>query len=279
MLIRHDLQLVFLHVPKCAGKELRELLSHGAPEGCIQSLFNFAFSAELNRYVDLAHQPLADMRHRPEFNYLAHYTTVACVRSPYERLPSAANEFYRQRSRNDEQAANQQQLSREQRWAYYRQLPRRHAENDPRFVHSQPIQRFTHLGPQPMVDHLLRCETLADDVLTLGQALGWPQWLLDQAQQQLRNAPELNSQLQPEEIGLAHRLYGADFAIFGYERQPEANAGADWPDGWTSLLEDLEPSSHEASQIPLLNQAAQVHWHWGPEAHRPITATPAATRS
>ena len=44
MIIRHDLNLVFVHVPKCAGKEIRDVLVTGAAEGAAESLFNYAIA-------------------------------------------------------------------------------------------------------------------------------------------------------------------------------------------------------------------------------------------
>jgi hypothetical protein len=280
MLIRHDLELVFLHVPKCAGKELRRVLSHGSPEGCLESLFNYSFSAELGRYIDLAHLPLADLRHRPEFAWLSCYTVVACVRNPYSRLRSAASEYYRQLSAATEQRANSGQLSRHQRWAYYRQLPTRHSQQDPRFIHSQPIHRFTHLGEEPMVDHLLRCETLLSDILALAERKQWPSSLVDEAKRSLHDAGHEALKLDPEERSLANQLHHVDFQLFGYTRDSApATDPLAWPQEWPDVQEQLQPRSSLASELDLIHYAPTVQWHWGPTAQqRPFTQH-RATRS
>lgn len=269
MLIRHDLQLVFLHIPKCAGKELRQVLSQDCPEGCLESLFDFEFCPELHRYVDLAHLPVCDLRHRREFRFLEHYTSIGCVRSPYARLRSAATEFYRQRSRKDEYTANQGKLSREQRWSYYRQLPIRHQQQDPRFIHSQPMHRFTHLGERRVVNHLLRCENLLTDWLELAKQLNLPTALRQQAEARLAPEDPEPKDLMAEEISLCHLLYARDFELFNYPRQPEPPSNADWPADWDDLREQVQPRSPDAAEIDLLHYAPLVQWHWGPRAQYP----------
>lgn len=280
MLIRHDLELVFLHVPKCAGKELRRVLGHDSPEGCLESLFNYGYSAELGRYIDLAHLPLADLRHRPEFAWLSCYTVVACVRSPYSRLRSAASEYYRQFSAATEQSANSGQLSRNQRWAYYRQLPARHSQQDPRFIHSQPIHRFTHLGSEPMVDHILRCETLLSDLLALAKQKQWPDTLVQEAQRSLHDAGHEQLGLDPEELFMTNELHHGDFQLFGYTRNSTTTFDpAAWPQDLAQVQEQLHPRSTLASELDLIHYAPTVQWHWGPTAQqRPLTQQ-RATRS
>ena len=102
MIIRHDLELVFLHVPKCAGTRLRALFRIGAEAHALEELWNYSHSAVLNRYIDQAHQPLSDLCTTASFRYLKRYRVVACLRDPYKRLPSAANEYYRQKSKRHE---------------------------------------------------------------------------------------------------------------------------------------------------------------------------------
>ncbi len=268
MIIRHDLKLVFLHVPKCAGKELRELFSHDArPEHCV-SMFNFAYSPVLHRHVDLAHLPMADLVHWPEFRWLESYTTIAAIRNPYERLTSAANEYFRQRSKQDEATINTTGITLDMRRSYFQQLALQHSQLDPRFVHSLPMTWFTHLGSTPVVDHLLRCETLADDVQHLAEQLDLPASIRSEAAQRLRNNPSRQTVegLSPDEIELAHALYPQDFGTFGYSRQrvpcpptPNSDLG----------LELLNPSTTTKSHaIPILSRAERVDWHWGPSSIR-----------
>lgn len=256
MLIRHDLKLVFLHVPKCAGKALRSVLTETAPPGSLRELWNYSYSNILHRYVDLAHLPLQDLRAFPEFAYLDHYKVLACTRNPYARLPSAVNEFYRQRSKEDEQKANDNQLSEEMKNHYYDQLPARHSETDPRFIHSLPIHFFTHYGDEPKVDFLLRCDSLRTDFLDLADRLHWPAALREQASQRLRNESDsaTHASLSPKELALANKLYTIDIQTFGYA----------WIAPEIAPLET--PSPTDQARIQFLHQAPSATWHWGPTA-------------
>ena len=281
MIIRHDLKLVFLHVPKCAGKELRDVLLAGAPHGACESLFNFAYSNRLHRYVDLAHLPMADLIHWPQFKYLSKYTVVASIRNPEERLTSAANEFYRQRSQEEEVLVNRSGLPSPWLHDYLAQLPQRHSQLDPRFIHSLPITWFTHLGCEPMVDHLLRCELLADQIQDLAKDLGWPDEIKSLAAKKLRNSPIRTTSLDPCIWMLSQRLYRQDFNTFNYTPSPQGveSAGLTAPKSsrWAERpLSQLEPSESTSHDADLLSWAESVKWHWGPRCERqePIRLAP-----
>lgn len=253
MLIRHDLRLVFLHVPKCAGKEIRSLLVETAPAGSLRELWNYSYSSILHRYVDLAHLPLQDLRSFPEFSYLDYYQVLACIRNPYARLPSAVNEYYRQRSKDDERKIIENGLTQAMKEHYYDQLPSRHAQQDPRFIHSQPIHFFTHYGDQPKADFLLRCESLRADFLSLAERLDWPASMRERAALTLRDETATASNLTAREVMLANQLYAVDLRTFNY---PMLAAEPPPP----------PPASTDAAVIQDLHRAAAVSWHWGPAA-------------
>ncbi len=285
MIIRHDLELIFLHVPKCAGKELREILLIGASPENSEELFNFDYSPILHRYVDLAHLPMADLVHWPAYSWLDRYTVIAAVRNPYERLGSAANEYFRQRCRADEAVINGAGITAAMRRHYYSQLPLGHSQRDPRFIHSLPMTWFTHLGATAKVDQLLRCESLADDFQRLATRLNLPERMRQVAQATLRNRPlapipvPIDTALDQAEVQLAHHLYAQDFGTFGYRRQgPDA-----LPDTLDSdlspLLEALCPGTLHSHAIPVLERAERVEWHWGPCGQRQEAVALAATRS
>ena len=102
MIIRHDLETVLLHVPKCAGKLLRMVLLGGVPPDAFTALWNYDWCQRLRRYVNHAHLPMQDRRMFDEFQYLKRYRVVACVRNPYRRLSSAVIEYYLQKSKRQE---------------------------------------------------------------------------------------------------------------------------------------------------------------------------------
>ena len=254
MIIRHDLKLVFVHVPKCAGKELRKLFRLGA-EGQSIELFNYGHSAALNRYVDYAHMPLSDLCTTKLFRYLERYRVVACVRDPYKRLPSAANEFYRQKSKRHERRVMEGTMTPAMRARYYRKLRLGHSQMDPRFIHSLPMHRFTHLGMEPMVDHLLHCEQLRDEAVQLSIQLNWPVAMREAA----AGLPETDQAPHPQasECALANALYARDFEWFGYPWDGRRHE----PGGQPSETID-------AGRAQWIHEAAALAWHWGPTAQQ-----------
>jgi len=257
MIIRHDLSLVFIHVPKCAGKKLRWIFKQGAKPQDIDELWNYEHNSILDRYVDLAHLPLSDLRTYPQFKYLNQYTVVACIRNPYMRLRSAVNEYYRQKSKQHEALVNSGALTMEMHRAYYRKMKRKHSELDPRYIHSLPIHRFTHYGAKAKVDHLLRCENLVGDIVKLSTQLNWPQ-TMQKAIQDKRSTLEGNQEvinLTKEEIELAERVYEVDFETFGYEKRGVI-------DMWRMKKE------RDAGKVKQIHNYDAVKWHWGPKAQR-----------
>jgi len=257
MLIRHDLKLIFLHVPKCAGKELRETLKLGASSSSLEELWNYDYDHRLHRYVDLAHLPASDFVHYRQFSFLSTYTVIACIRSPYERLYSASNEYYRQSSRQTEKLVKSGHVTAQMRADYYRQLPTRHAFLDPLYIHSLPIHYFTHLGDQPLVDFILRCETLRSDFLSLSSKINLPSFIVDAASTKLSdvNVAFPHSLLDDKAIALANSLYQLDFTTFGYEQTHPLTQSA-------ALLPSCD------SELKSIHQMPSLEMHWGPSAHR-----------
>jgi len=256
MIIRHDLRLVFLHVPKCAGKALRKVfqLCCQRPDD-LETLWNYSFNDVLQRYVDQAHLPLSDLKTYAQFELLDTYTVVACIRHPYSRLRSAVNEYYRQKSPRHEELVKQNSVTAAMQRRYFRQIERRHAELDPRFIHSLPIHRFTHFGHEPKVDHLLRCESLRTDFQVLANALCLPTTMQKAARDLLKSNDDSTSwkSLTQDDLELAQRLYADDLNCFGY------GDGAFKPAATKCV---------DAGRAKTLHGAAKVSWHWGPHASR-----------
>ena len=102
MIVDHDLKLVVLHVPKCAGTALRRAFLEDGVDRRMESWFDFSYDPVLKRQVDLAHRPLMDLRHTRLWRWLRRYQVIACLRHPYDRLASACREHLRQKSRASE---------------------------------------------------------------------------------------------------------------------------------------------------------------------------------
>ena len=259
MIIRHDLKLIFVHVPKCAGKQVRWIFKQGAKPDAIEELWNYEHNSILNRYVDRAHLPLSDFRAYPQFKYLNRYRVVACIRDPYMRLPSAVNEYYRQKSKKYEDMANNGPLTMELRRDYYKKLVNKHSQLDPRFIHSLPIHRFTHYGEKAKVDYLLRCERLGTDIKSLSETLGWPEEMKKAIQEKFEGfeTTKASFKLTREEEVLAEMLYKIDFDTFGYRKR---------------VKDDTEVGKKicQSGDVKCIHNCDEVAWHWGPTAKKGI---------
>ena len=255
MIIRHDLRLLFIHVPKCAGKQLRWILKTTNDQSAIEELWNYEYNEDLERYVDMAHLPLSDLRHYPQFRYLDEYTVIACIRNPYMRLASAANEYYRQKSKEDEKIISEGNITTEMKNLYYRKLRRKHEELDPRFIHSLPMHRFTHYGREPKIDYLLKCETLKEDIEKLAHKLDWPMELRAAIPRHLSNTIPQKGNVKPtiKEKTLAEALYKVDFETFGYQRNNKGEYRS------SRIIS-------QAGSVQRIHRCESIEWHWGPKA-------------
>jgi len=263
VLICHNWKTIFIHIPKCAGTLFRKELQQHAPFGSTVSFWEFSYQTTIRRYVDLAHLPLADLRHFPEWELLNKYHTMAIVRNPYERLASACVEYYRHKSPETYKQMLAQAPSKDQLLAYLRALPRGLECRDLRYVHAFPMIWFTHYGNQPMIDTLLHCECLEDDIrISCDQAIlptELREKLISISEREHKVNVSLASELSndPDLQALANILYQEDFTIFNYER-----LNIDFID---SSLADLAQSFREtrSHEIKHMDYAPRVLWHWG----------------
>ena len=272
MIVDHGLELVLLHVPKCAGTSLRKAFLEDA-EACkreLLSCFDFAYDPVLQRQVDLAHRPLMDLRHALEWRWLQRSRVIACIRHPYERLAAACREFLRQNSRETEVQVRTTPPSREQRLAYLRRLPAAMDAHDLRWVHGFPIHWFTHYGHRPKVHHLLRCSHLNDDLAALGDQLHWPDSLRQRLAQVgagagLRPTAGVETlQRDPDLQALANVLHASDFDGFGFRREPADFQDPELADLITRCLE--VGNSHS---LPLTNLTPEMRWYYGRVSPKP----------
>lgn len=257
MIIRHDLKLVFIHVPKCAGKEIRKILKIGANTNNSKELWNYSYSKKLHRYVDMAHLPLSDLKHIEEYKYLDKYTVIACIRNPYMRLRSAVNEFYRQKNKRCEQIVKDNKVTDEMRKKYYKKIFTKHSELDPRYIHSLPMHWFTHYGEEPKIDYILRCENLNEDLIKLSNTLNWPSNFNEAIKKIIpKNQPEQATlQNLPYEELLVEKLYSEDFNIFKYQKK--------------AIDEKKKQMKYiDAGKVRDIHFCEAVRWHWGPQAEQ-----------
>ena len=273
MIIDHDLKLVLLHVPKCAGTSLRRAFLEDGSDRNIDSLFDFAFNPVLQRQVDLAHLPLMDLRHFREWRWLQRYRVIACIRHPYARLASACREFLRQNSRATEVQVRTAPPSREQLLTYLRRLPAAMDTHDLRWVHGFPIHWFTHYGHRPKVHHLIRCSHLNEDLTRLGDQLDWPASLRQRlapvaAGAGLRPAEGMEALEQdPDLRAMANLLHAADFDCFGFPRAEVA-----LKDPTLQNLIDRCLVVGNSHDLPLTNLTPEMRWYYGRQSPRPVVS-------
>jgi hypothetical protein len=269
MILRHDLQLAFLHIPKCAGKSLRNLFKLESNINNCTDLWNYSYSHKVHRYVDRAHLPSDDLVHFKEFRHLREYKAIAACRHPYLRLASAIKEYYRQRSKMDEERANEGKLSRDDQLSYLRALPMHLAMLDPRYIHALPMRRFSHYGKRCLVNHWLRCEQLRKDWQALVREQALPSSWIEAADGRLMDDDPLSREsLGPAAdvlILVANQLYRNEFRYFGYEKWKEESIS---PADRRDLAECWKHTSSQSHEPQWIHQSKRLEWHWGPRCAR-----------
>ena len=270
MIIDHDLKLVVLHVPKCAGTALRHAFLEDGAERRMESWFDFSYDPVLKRQVDLAHRPLMDLRHTKLWRWLRRYQVIACIRHPYDRLASACREHLRQKSRATEVQVRSEPPTDEQLLAYLRQLPAAMDAHDLRWVHGFPLHWFTHFGQRPMVDHLIRCEQFSSDLEALGETLSLPKSLRKRLRAVGEGAGRRESanltaiRNHPDLQALANQLHQDDFPCFAYNQQK-----AEFQDSQLKHLIDACLAIGPSHDLPLTNLTPEMHWYYGRTSPRP----------
>ena len=280
MLICHEWKVVFLHVPKCAGTALRRLLERQATPGSTVAFFDFAYNHTLRRHVDLAHLPLMDLRHYSAWPLLTRYHTIAAIRHPYARLASACREFYRQCSRQTEEQMRTQPPTAEQLLAYLRALPVALEAHDLRYVHAFPIVWFTHYGAEPMVDTLLRCSHLSEDLEALCSVGALPEAVVRELRASTARPAEdrgpslAELEADPNLRAMANVLHQEDFNTFDFPR-----VDARFSDEALGSLMEACLTTTASHGIPCLSLAPRVRWYWGRDSNRiPPLMPPSRTR-
>ena len=248
--------MIHLHDGLLVGKgNLRSCYRHpSSPEYCIKVFHTWNKKAQV--------------RCQRELKYLNRYKVVACARDPYMRLPSAVNEYYRQKSKHHEALVREGKLTMELRKKYYRKLRSKHSELDPRFIHSLPIHRFTHYGLKAKVDYLLRCESLDEDIQELSKTLKWPTGLQNAVDAKIENFKRRKKtfKLTEEEIEIAENIYEVDFNTFGYVKD-------------SKVKKDRTGRKKDAGSVKHIHDLDEITWHWGPTARRNLQKLKALRRT
>jgi hypothetical protein len=208
MIISHKHRFIFLHVPKCAGTSVRTKLLELDPDA--ETAWNWQWSQGHGRYVDRAHQPLADLflsgRMR---DLLSTYFVFAFVRNPYHRFLSAMREHLKD-SLPGSLATPAEVL---------RELSPTNIRYNVSYIHFCPQHYFTHIGNKRLVDLVLDSGNVDAGMASVADAIEIsPAKLLPvQRLNENASAPEgVELQLDDRVIELVNDLYAPDFSLYGY---------------------------------------------------------------
>tara|TARA_R110000751_G_scaffold14890_20_gene48355 strand:+ start:8634 stop:9464 length:831 start_codon:yes stop_codon:yes gene_type:complete len=161
MIISDHHKLAFIHIPKCAGTSLRQLLvpfddQTNAFEGIHE---NHRWGGR----IDLMHIPLAQLsRHFPNaYAKVAAYRSFAVVRDPGERFVSSLAEHLRYRTGKDLTQLPYELVRRTARKLSARLLEGAEPWRDPRLVHFQPQVDYVRHDGRQIVETLVPLEDVS----------------------------------------------------------------------------------------------------------------------
>ncbi len=208
MIVSDRYRMIFMHVPKCAGTSVSEMLVRADPE--CRRLWGWRWMPRHQRYCDAAHLPLLDLPPHL-FRLIRDYRVIAIVRDPVTRFLSAMDQhFLQHRYRRRKDIA-----------AFLDELDSIRIRFDPAYVHFCPQHFFTHIGNERIAGHVLHIED--DDwqerLISLLAEFGLPRADLALPR---RNQRRYTCE-RADDLGLSaaqkrhfHRLYRRDFELFGY---------------------------------------------------------------
>ncbi|MEG3755098.1 sulfotransferase family 2 domain-containing protein [Psychromonas arctica] len=203
MIINHDKKVVFIHIPKCAGKAVRHILCEADMYG---KFWHWNYSEKTNSWNDLAHLPLHLLYHYDEWSFLREYKVIAAIRNPLDRFISAVEEHKRQHDRKITMSKIIEELD-PIKIAY-----------DPRYIHFCPQSYFTHYNGVSVIDTFLHQENLKNELLSLALELNLniekikQIELLGNASTYANNVNQFNSR----DVTKIVELYKDDFNLLGY---------------------------------------------------------------
>ena len=205
MLISDRFQTVFIHIPKCAGTSVREMLVRADPEA--ERHWGWRWMPRHQRYGDGAHTTLLDLPpHLLE--KVGKYTVIALVRDPWERFLSAVDQHFMQHKyRNRKSVAE-----------VLREIDSIRIRYDVSYIHFCPQHFFTHIANKQLVDHLLHLEDpdWEEKMRTVLIRNGFPADQLNMARRNERQTTRKHT-FDGVDLDRFYRLYKRDFELFGYK--------------------------------------------------------------
>lgn len=204
MIISHKFQTVFIHIPKCAGTSIRNMLAEADPQ-CVR-MWGWRWMERHQRYGDSAHMALIDLM-PAHMAAVRDYTTVTLSRDPRQRFLSAVNQHLDQHKYRTPRTPSE----------ILHELTSTSIRYDPAYIHFCPQHYFIYTGKKRHVNHVLRIEDpqWVDQLKALLVFQGFPESAL--------HLPELNQStgavgdtLSDDDLRRLYQLYKRDYSLLGY---------------------------------------------------------------
>jgi Sulfotransferase family len=202
MFLFQDSKVLFMHIPKCAGKTIRTAFN---PDDFEAGYWHWRFVSEMDQWADWAHPTLDVLKGLPQWELIENNTVIAIIRDPVTRFFSSLREHCKAHNVSDPSVL----LS---------ELDEIRIAHDPRYIHFCPQHRFTHIGPKRHVDYLARVENLHEDLRAIGIKCRFAHSFFDAIDRipVERFDDEIDPSLRELFMQLILRLYSRDFLLFGY---------------------------------------------------------------
>lgn len=189
MIISHQHQIVFVHIPKCAGRYIRNsLASLDDTDGFFylwrqmqnpEAEYIEYGSLQLNRcakekgYIDFAHMPLLMVAENfgNLFEKICQYRFFSIVRDPFARFPSSMEQRYKLFKKKRMAAVPNRELRKEitKTIEYLAQYPNSYA---PEYIHFRPQADYVFLNGNQFVENLYVMDNASELLDDIGQIVG-----------------------------------------------------------------------------------------------------------
>jgi len=174
MIINNTFQLVFLHIPKCAGTSVRNILqpydeTHGAFTRRIDD------HPSLGR-IDYVHIPLFVLKDhfRDEYEKVLRYDSYAVIRDPYARFPSSFSQHLIMSGKDQIKNLNTQYIKKEisNTIKVLKDFQADKSYLPFQYIHFQRQVDFICLDGQRLINHVYDISHLSTMLVEIGKRLG-----------------------------------------------------------------------------------------------------------